>query len=108
MKIEKVEKHLANLHDKKEYFTYKRNLQQALNHELILKKVHRVIKFHQKAWIKPPMDMNAELVKKQKGILKIFFQVFEQCSFWKSNEKFEKTYPACNNRSKKEIFGIRK
>ena len=30
-----------------------RNLKQALNHGLILKKVHRVIKFNQKDWLKP-------------------------------------------------------
>ena len=36
MKIEKVEKLLANLHDKTEYVTHIRNLNQALNHELKL------------------------------------------------------------------------
>ena len=43
MKIEKVEKLVANLHDKTEYVIHIRNLKQALNHGLILKKVHRVI-----------------------------------------------------------------
>ena len=46
MKIEKVEKLVANLHDKTEYVLHMRNLKQALNHELVLKKVHRVIKFN--------------------------------------------------------------
>ena len=49
MKIEKVEKLVTNLHDKTEYAIHIRNLKQALNHGLILKKVHRVIKFRQKA-----------------------------------------------------------
>ena len=44
MKIEKVEKLLANLHEKNEYVIHKRNLKQPLNHGLALKKVHRVIK----------------------------------------------------------------
>ena len=35
MKIEKVEKLLANLHDKTEYVINLRNLKQALNHELV-------------------------------------------------------------------------
>ena len=35
-----------------------KSLKQALNHELILKKDHRVIKFNQKAWLKPYIDMN--------------------------------------------------
>ena len=40
-----------------------RSLKQALNHGLILKKVHRVIQFNQKAWLKPYIDMNTELRK---------------------------------------------
>ena len=33
-----------------------RNLTQALNLKKVLKKVHRVITFHQKAWLKPYID----------------------------------------------------
>ena len=43
MKIGKVERFVANLHGKTEYVIHIRNLKQALNHELILKKVHGVI-----------------------------------------------------------------
>ena len=38
MKIEKVKKLVPNLHDKTEYVIYLRNLKQALNHGLVLKK----------------------------------------------------------------------
>ena len=48
MKFEKVEKLDINVHDKTEYLIHIRNLEQTLNHGLILKKVHRVIKFNQK------------------------------------------------------------
>ena len=37
MKIEKVEKFVANLHDKTEYITHIRNLKQALHYGLVLK-----------------------------------------------------------------------
>ena len=47
MKIEKVEKLIANLLDKKEYVIHTGNLKQALNHGLD-EKVHRVIKFNGK------------------------------------------------------------
>ena len=67
MKIEKVEKLVANLHDKTEYVIHIRNLKQALNHRLVLKKVHRVIKFNQNAWLKPYIDMNTYLRKKAKN-----------------------------------------
>ena len=49
MKIEKVEKLVANLHVKSEYIINIRNLKQALNHGLVvIKKVQNVIKFNQK------------------------------------------------------------
>ena len=40
------------LYDKESYVVHIRSLKQALNHGLILKKVHRVIQFNQKAWLK--------------------------------------------------------
>ena len=51
MKIENFEKLVANLHDKTEYFINIRNLKQALNNGLVWKKVHKVIKFNQNAWL---------------------------------------------------------
>ena len=48
MKIVKIEKIVTNLHDKTEYVIHRRNLKQALSHELIFENVHRVIKFNQK------------------------------------------------------------
>ena len=38
-----------------------RALKQALNHGLILKKVHKVIQFNQEAWLKPYIHMNTKL-----------------------------------------------
>ena len=52
MKIEKVKKLEANLHDKTKYVVNIRNLKHALNQELnglALKIVHRVIRFDQNA-----------------------------------------------------------
>ena len=48
MKIEKFEKLVPNLHKKIEYVFHVRNLKQALNHGLVLKKVHEVIQFNHK------------------------------------------------------------
>ena len=41
-------------------------MKKALNHGLKLKNVHRVIKFNQRAWLKPYIDMNTELRKNTK------------------------------------------
>ena len=57
-KVEKEEKLVANLHDKTEYALCKRNLKQALNHKLVLKIVHRVIRFNQNASLKLYIEMN--------------------------------------------------
>ena len=42
--IEKFEKLVGNLHDKTEYIIHIRNVKEALNHELFLKNVNRMIK----------------------------------------------------------------
>ena len=50
-----------------------RNLKQILNHGLVLKKVQRVIKFNQNAWLKPNIDMNTDLSKKAKNDFQKYF-----------------------------------
>ena len=73
MEIEKVQKFVANLHDKTKYVMDIRNLKQALNQGFVLKKVHRIIKLNQKAWLKSYIDMNTDLGIKQKMVLKKTF-----------------------------------
>ena len=88
IKFEKVEKLVTNLHDKTEYVIHIRNLKQALNHGLILKNFHRVIKFNQKAWLKPNIDMNAKLRQKAKdNFEKHFFKLI----IMQFSEKLSKT-----------------
>ena len=48
MKINKCSKLVWNLYDKNNYVVHIRSLKQALDHGLILKKVHGVIQFNQK------------------------------------------------------------
>ena len=64
--INKCSKLVYNLHDKNNYVVHIRSLKQAVDHGLILKKVHRVIQFNQKAWLKEYIDMNTELRKQAK------------------------------------------
>ena len=66
-KIGKCNQLVCNFHDKKNYVVHIKALKQALNHGLILKKVHRVIQFNQKAWLKPYIDMNTKLRKEAKN-----------------------------------------
>ena len=66
IKIKKVENLVANLRDKTEYVIHIINLKQVLNHGLVLKKIHRVIKLSQNAWLKLYIDMNTDLKKSKK------------------------------------------
>ena len=66
-KLEKVEKLVCNIEDKEKYVIHIRALKQGLNNGLILKDVHRVIKFNQEAWLKPYIDMNTKLRKEAKN-----------------------------------------
>ena len=91
MKIEKVKKLVANLHDKTEYVICIRNLKQALNHGLVLKNVHRVIKFNQNAWVKLYIDINKNLRKKAKNDFeKDFFKLMNNPVFGKTMENMRK------------------
>ena len=62
-----MKKLATNLHDKIEQDVHIRNLKQALNHGLVLKKIHKVIKFNQNAWLKPYIDMNPDPREKAKN-----------------------------------------
>ena len=78
---------------KNEYVVHIRNLKQALNHGLVLKKVHRVIKFNRKAWLKPYTDMNTKLRQKAKhNFEKDFFKLMDNVvlgKLWKMWENIE-------------------
>ena len=81
MKIEKVQKHIKNLHDKEEYIIHIRNFLKALNHGLGLKKVNRDTKFNKKAWFKPYINFDIELGKKAKNYLEKIFSSWRIIQF---------------------------
>ena len=66
-KLQEVEKIFTNLHDKNEYVIHRKNLKQSLNHRLILKKIHGVIKFNHKDWLQLYIVMNNKLRQKAKN-----------------------------------------
>ena len=91
IKIKKCNKLVCKAHDKKNYVVHIRALKQELNHGLILKKVHRVIQFNQKAWLKPYIDMNTKLRKEAKNDFeKDFFKLMNNSVFGKTMENVRK------------------
>ena len=79
MKIGKLKKLVCSLNDKQECVIHIRTLKEALNHGLVLKKVYRVTKFNQRAWLKPYIDMNTVLRKNSK--ISRFFSTMKQICF---------------------------
>ena len=91
MKIDKTQKLVCNLHDKKNYVVHISILKQALDHGLKLKKVHIVIEFNQEAWLKKYINMNTELRKKASNDFeKDFFKLMNNAVFGKTMENVRK------------------
>ena len=90
-KVNKVEKFICNIEDKEKYVMHIKVLKQALNHGVLLRKVHRVIQFNQKNWLKPYIDMNTKLRKEAKnGFEKDFFKLINNSAFGKTMENVRK------------------
>ena len=86
-KINKCSKLACTVQKKENYVIHIRALNQALNNELSLKKVHRVIQFDQEAWLKPYIDMNTKLRKEAKNDFgKDIFKLMNNSVFGKTME----------------------
>ena len=87
MKIDRTQKLVCNLHDKKKYVVHISTLTQALDHGLKLKKVHRVIEFNQEAWLKKYIELRK---KASNDFEKDFFKLMNNAVFGKTMENVRK------------------
>ena len=87
MKINKCIKLAYTVQDKENYAIHISALKQALNHGLVLKKVHRKIQLDQEAWLKPYIEMNTRLRTEAKNEFeKDFFKLMNNSDFGKKME----------------------
>jgi len=85
--VNKVEKLIPNLEDKKKYILHYKNLKQYLDLDLKLTKIHRGISFNEKAWMKPYIDLNTKLrTEYTNGYEKDFFKLMNNSVFGKTME----------------------
>ena len=61
MKINGVEKLVPNLYYKRKHVIHIKALKQAIDHGLVLERIHRCIEFKQSAWMKEYIDFNTRL-----------------------------------------------
>ena len=91
MKIDKCNKLVCNLFNKKKYVAHINSLKPVLNHELKLKKICRVIEFDKEEWLKMYIDMNTELRKAAKNDFeKDLFKLMNNSVFGKTMENIRK------------------
>lgn len=87
IKMNKIDKLLLTLSEKKNYVIHYRMLKLALRHGLVLKKVHRVLSFNQSKWLKPYIDKNTELrTEARNDFEKTFFKYMINSVFGKTME----------------------
>ena len=91
MKINGVDKLVPNLYCTQRYIIHVRALAQALEHELVLEKIHRCIEFKQSAWMKEYIDFNTKLrTAARNDFEKDFYKLMNNSVFGKTMENIRK------------------
>ena len=91
MKVNGVEELIPNLCYKRKYIIHIRALKQALDHGLILERIHRCIRFKQSPWMKEYIDFNTKLRTAAKNDFeKDFYKLMNNSVFGKTMENIRR------------------
>ena len=91
MKIGRVKKLVTDLYYKRKYVIHIRALQQALDHGLVLERIHRTIEFRQSLWMKEYIAFNTKLRPTAKNdFKKDFYKLMNNSVFGKTMENIHK------------------
>ena len=91
IKVDNIEKLICSFKPKTRYVLHYKNLKQYLEEGMILKKVHRGIKFTQSKWMEPYIRKNTDLRKKASNAFeKDFFKLMNNSVFGKTIENIRK------------------
>ena len=91
IKTRVVNKSAPNLMPKNNYVVYYRNLKYYLSKRLILKKVHRILKFKQSVWMKLYIDFNSQKRKEATNETdKSHFKLLNNAAYAKTMENMRK------------------
>ena len=91
MKINGVERLIPNLCYKHKYIIHIRALKQALDHGLVLERIHRCIRFKQSPWMKEYIDFNTRLRTAVKNDFdKDFYKLMNNSVFGKTMENIRR------------------
>ena len=91
MKINGVDKLVPNLYHKRKYVIHVKDLKQAIDHGLVLERIHRCIEFKQSAWMREYIDFNTRLRTAAKNDFeKDFYKLMNNSVFGKAMENIGK------------------